>query len=131
MTYLRKYPLTIIIICVIIYLSFFTPPHTQLDNINNIDKITHFVMYFGFCCVLWFEYLKSHAQLDRVRLFWGAILAPIVFSGIIELLQQYATDNRSGEWLDFAMNTAGVLLSFLFSWYVTRPLMIRHRRQRR
>ena len=31
-------------------------------------------------------------------------------SGVIELLQAYATTTRSGEWLDFAANTLGVCL---------------------
>ena len=60
MSYLKKYPLSILVLCVILFLSFFNPPETPLNKVSNIDKILHFTMYFGFCAVLWFEYFRSH-----------------------------------------------------------------------
>ena len=40
-------------------------------------------------------------------------------SGVIELLQAYCTETRSGDWLDFLANTIGVALAALlgFAWY--------------
>lgn len=131
LSYVKKYYLSLITICIIVYLSFFTPPKTKLDNINNVDKLVHLLMYGGFCFVLWFEYLKSHLHQNKIRLFWGAIVAPIAFSGSIELLQTYCTTNRGGDWLDFLMNTLGVILAALFSWYVTLPLLTRRRNKNR
>ena len=37
------------------------------------------------------------------------MLLPIAISGLLELLQEYATDCRSGDWYDFVANTLGVL----------------------
>ena len=45
MYYIRTYPLSIITIIVIWYLSFFTPPQTELNNVPFIDKIVHICMY--------------------------------------------------------------------------------------
>ena len=42
---LKTYPLTLLTVAVICYLSFFTPPQTELDNISNIDKLVHTCMY--------------------------------------------------------------------------------------
>ena len=86
MSYLRKYPLSMLVIGVILFLSFFNPPETPLDEITNIDKMLHFTMYFGFCVVLWFEYFKSHEHADAKRLIPWAVIAPIVFSGLIEIV---------------------------------------------
>ena len=47
MYYIRTYPLSIITIIVICYLSFFTPPQTELNNVPFIDKIVHICMYGG------------------------------------------------------------------------------------
>ena len=44
MYYIRTYPLSIITIIVICYLSFFTPPQTELNNVPFIDKIVHICM---------------------------------------------------------------------------------------
>lgn len=108
---LKRYPLSIICIVLIWYLSiWFFPPETPLNNVAFIDKWTHFVMYGGTCSVIWFEYLRCHRKLDTVRLFLLAWLAPVLMSGCLELIQAYCTTNRAGEWLDFAANTTGATL---------------------
>ena len=116
--YFRKYTFSWLIIGIIIYLSFFTPPKTELDNISNIDKLAHICMYGGLCSILWIEYLRSHIQIQRIRAFIGGIVLPVAFSGIIELLQEYATTNRSGDWADMIANSIGVILAALLGQFV-------------
>lgn len=120
MRYLKKYPLSLLIIGVILFLSFFNPPETPLSQVNNIDKVLHFLMYFGFCAVLWFEYFKSHTHPDATRLIPWAIVAPILFSGLIEIGQQTLTPTRAADWRDFLFNTLGCLTAAIFSQLVTR-----------
>lgn len=105
---IRKYPFSWLCIAVIWLLCFCTPPHTPLDNVAFIDKWTHIIMYAGTCAVIWFEYLRGHKAADRKRLFVWAWLAPVLMSGLIEILQEYCTGGRrSGDWIDFAANTTG------------------------
>ena len=125
MSYLKKYPLSILIIGIILFLSFFNPPETPLNEFNNIDKVLHFIMYFGFCSVLWFEYFRSHVQSDPKRLVPWAIIAPIIFSGLIEIGQQTLTPTRAADWYDFLFNTLGCLVAALFSLVVTRRVLKR------
>ena len=123
MSYLKKYPLSIIIVGIILFLSFFNPPETPLNEVNNIDKVLHFIMYFGFCTVLWFEYFRSHVQADPKRLIPWAIIAPIIFSGLIEIGQQTLTPTRAADWYDFLFNSLGCLFAALFSQVVTRRVL--------
>ena len=125
MSYLRRYPLSMLVIGVILFLSFFNPPETPLDEITNVDKMLHFTMYFGFCVVLWFEYFKSHEHADAKRLIPWAVIAPIVFSGLIEIGQQLLTPMRAADWWDFLFNTLGCLAAALFSQTVTRRVLKR------
>ena len=125
MNYLKKYPLSILIICIILFLSFFNPPETPLNEVTNIDKVLHFLMYFGFCVVLWFEYFRSHKQARSARLIPWAIIAPIVFSGLIEIGQQTLTPTRAADWWDFLFNSLGCLAAALFSQTVTRRVLKR------
>jgi hypothetical protein len=126
--FFKKYAYTLVIIATIFYLSFFTPPKTQLDEITNFDKLVHMCMYGGLCLVMWFEYLRAHRQLSWQKLFWLAFFAPIAMSGVIELLQEYCTDGRrSGDWWDFAANSTGVLLAALVGYCVLRPLVWRRK----
>ena len=111
--FLKKYPVSLMVILAVIYLSFFRPPSTELSTIPNIDKVVHVCMYFGMSGMLWLEFLRAHRR-DRAPLWhaWvGALLCPVLFSGMVELLQAYCTTYRGGDWLDFAANTAGALLA--------------------
>ena len=47
-------------------------------------------------------------MLSWTKLFCLAWIAPILMSGVIEILQEYCTGGRrSGDWLDFAANSIG------------------------
>lgn len=125
--YIKRYPVSLFIIAVVIYLSFFKPPSTEGIEIPNLDKILHFGMYFGLSGMLWIEFLRNHRNND-VPLWhaWvGAFICPVVFSGIVELLQEYCTSYRGGDWLDFAANSAGAIVASLVAFYILRPRMIR------
>lgn len=111
--FIKKYPLSLLVILAVIYLSFFRPPSTDLGTIPGFDKVVHVGMYFGMSGMLWLEFLRAHRR-ERAPLWhaWvGALLCPVLFSGVVELLQAYCTTYRGGDWLDFAANTAGALLA--------------------
>jgi VanZ family protein len=77
-------------------------------------------MYGGLELVIWFEYLRSHSQINVKKIILLAIIAPIVLGGLIELAQMYLTTNRSGEWADFAADSIGVLLGAVAGNYLLR-----------
>lgn len=109
---IRKYPFSCLFLALIWILCFCTPPHTPLDNVAFIDKWTHIAMYGGTCSAIWIEYLRGHKDISKSRLFVWAWLAPVLMSGLIEILQATCTGGRrSGDWLDFAANTAGATLA--------------------
>jgi hypothetical protein len=123
--FIRKYPLATVLFCIIWYLSFFTPPKTPLDNVSFIDKWVHISMYGVTCLVLWMEYAKCHTAYEWKKLAVWAFAAPIIMSGIIELLQEYCTNGRrDGDWLDLAANSTGVALAAalgIIYWHYSRP----------
>lgn len=121
---LRHYPLSLLCLALVWYLSLFIiVPSTPLNNVKFIDKWTHLMMYGGTTSVIWFEYLRCHRRLEAWRLFLLAWLAPVLMSGLLELLQAYCTTNRAGEWLDFAANTTGCTIGAaigLLMWRVKK-----------
>ena len=54
------------------------------------------------------NYDISDEMLSLVNDF-GAILVPILFSRGIELIQEYGTTYRGGDWLDWLYNSIGIL----------------------
>lgn len=129
--YLKRYPISLFIIVVVIYLSFFRPPSVEIGKIPGIDKLAHVCMYGGLSGMLWFEFLRNHRKYDEVM--WhawvGAVLCPVMMSGVIELLQEYYTSYRGGDWFDFLANSVGVTLATLFAYFVMRPWMMKKKYQ--
>lgn len=123
--YQKKYPVSLLLIAAIWVLCFIDVPETPLGDVSLIDKWTHVAMYGVTCGVIWLEYLLRHRRISPRRLFAFAFAAPIIMGGVIELLQAYCTGGRrSGEWLDFAADAAGVILAAgagtLLAWRRTR-----------
>lgn len=119
---IRKYPVSLLFIATIWVLSFFTPPHTGLDNVRFIDKWVHVIMYGGTCGTIWIEYLRSHKdRISKAKLAVWAWAMPIVMSGAIELLQEHCTGGRrSGDWIDLAANATGVTLAAMAGIIIIR-----------
>ena len=119
--FIKKYPFSmvcILMIWVLCLVPFF--PETPLDNVRFIDKWVHIVMYGGTFTVLWIEYIRQHQQPDYPKLLIWAFIAPIVMSGIIELLQEYCTETRNGDWLDLLANAIGVTLAAVIGLVLLR-----------
>ncbi len=80
-------------------------------------------MYGGLSLVLWYEHLRIHEEIIWKHIIIGAIIAPILMSGSIEIMQSNLTSNRSGEWTDFISNIIGVLAAAIAGYYILRPLV--------
>lgn len=120
--YIRKYPVSLLVIAAVIYLSFFKPPEAESVNIPGLDKVVHVCMYMGMSGMLWLEFLRAHRRrrVPQWHAWVGAFLCPVLFSGVVELLQAYCTTYRGGDWWDFAANASGALLASLAGWMVQR-----------
>lgn len=125
--YICRYPFSLLVIVAILFLSLFNPPETRLDDVTFIDKIAHVCMYGGLELIIWVEYLRRHADLNKVKFILLGIAAPIALGGIMELAQMLLTVNRSGEWADFIADTLGVLAGAAAGLFILRPLIWRKR----
>jgi len=119
--HIKKYPLASLLLLVIIFLSLYPFQEIRfMEGVPLADKWTHMVMYGGFCLVLWAEYLWRHEEIHWGKVFCWAVLAPIAFSGLMELCQAYLTTSRSGEWMDLLANTIGIVAATLIGPTILR-----------
>ncbi len=108
----RRYPLALMAAAAIAVLSLIPIPEVKpMAEVPLADKWVHMLMYGTLCCLIWWEYLRSHQKMNWWKLFAFALLAPIAMGGMLELAQRHLTTCRSGEWLDFVANSIGVLLA--------------------
>ena len=122
---LKKYPLTLLCIVVIWVLCLCRPPQVNIEFELSfgIDKVAHFIMYAGTCGVIWWEYLRSHTSINWKKVLLFSLIAPILMSGTIELVQGYATDYRGADWGDVLANSIGAGFGFFVGYCVLRPLL--------
>ena len=96
-------------------------PETPLNEINFIDKWTHFVMYGTFTIVIWWEHHRNRTDSRNGKcLVTYGIVCPIIMGILIELAQAYLTTCRSGDWFDAVCNSIGVLLGSLAGYLIWR-----------
>ena len=118
----KKNIFSILVALFIMYLSL-TSPDTfdavSVFNIPSLDKIAHFVLYFGLMSVIIFENRKSLKSTGQIFLI---SLIPFLYGILIEILQSTLTDNRTASFYDVIFNSAGILVSLLL-WLWIKPLM--------
>jgi VanZ family protein len=120
--YIKKYPVSLTFVLVVVYLSFFKPSSDlKITLFPHADKVAHMGMYFVMSALLWWESWRNYKERIKVCYAWvGAFLYPVLFSGIIELLQEYGTRHRGGDPLDLLANAVGVALASLIASYLLR-----------
>ena len=88
--------------------------------VNLRDTIGHFGAYV---CLAGLMVLETHkSNLSKLKKVLACILVPILFSGIVELLQEYCTYTRAAEWGDMLCNSCGTLTGFFLATLLPRIL---------
>ncbi len=82
------------------------------------DKIVHAGMFFVLSGVCYYDYYRlfnGNVNLNK-WIFW-CFLIPVIYGGIIELLQLFVFTSRSAEWGDFVADIIGSLLATIGAVY--------------
>ncbi|MDR3119021.1 MAG: VanZ family protein [Mediterranea sp.] len=119
--YIKKYPVSLTFVLVVVYLSFFKPPSVpEITLFPYADKVAHAGMYFVMSALLWWEFRRNHKEPAMGQAWIVAFLSPVLFGGAVEFLQEYCTIYRGGDWLDFLANTTGATLASLIACYLLK-----------
>jgi len=81
-------------------------------NIKHLDKAAHFMFYFVFALLL-YRILTDYMKTSPTIIIIIAAVIPIVYSGGIELFQEYLTTTREADFFDFLMNIIGATVAVL------------------
>jgi len=110
---LKKYLLSIFVILTILVLCFMDTEPLPAAPMNDFDKLIHVIMFLGLSGVIYFDntgYLKF--PISKTRIFLSVFLLPVIMGGLIEIIQEYFTKTRSGDWFDFLFDVVGSLLGW-------------------
>ncbi|HEY5507907.1 MAG TPA: VanZ family protein [Paludibacter sp.] len=108
------------------YLSFTSPAtfdKMPALEIPNLDKLVHFLMYAGLTTVLIWDFKKRRKSNSNLQFFvLICIFFPILFGGIVEILQSAYFAPRTGDWFDWLADISGVLTAYIFFLIIPRLL---------
>ncbi|MFK8011207.1 MAG: VanZ family protein [Marinicellaceae bacterium] len=95
-----------LLIIAVVFLSL-APINNAIPNVQNGDKIGHFIAYFTL--MTWFSWLYPKPLIRNIY-----AIGFILLGGLMELMQSM-TAHRMGDIEDFHVNTIGVICGFVFS----------------
>ena len=109
---------------IILVLCFINPP--EIKNIHpptNFDKFVHFVLFSVLSVlVFWNNTLALKRKIPFTRIFLGSFLFPLIFSGLIEIGQEYLTLTRTGDWMDFLFDGIGASIGWFICLLLNRKI---------
>ena len=130
------YILSTLVACIIFFLCIIqlpdeTPPAFQIPY---FDKIVHVLMYLGLAGTLLVEHIRKHYHYSwkEMRFFfmrkdtsrnakinpisWQSLfilfLIPLLYGGLIEIIQEYFVSSRAGDVVDFLADLVGIIMAF-------------------
>ncbi len=102
-------------------------PEIGFDFFIPTDKIVHFLMYFGLSGATAAYYIfDKKGKINILLMILGAIVIPILYGGMIEIIQDKYYPPRTGDWWDFVADALGSLATLPFIFYF-RKFMLKQR----
>ena len=126
--FMTTYPLSLLVIVLVLFLSLVQMPGSEAAPfVPYADKIVHIVLYLVLSGMLWAEFLRGACKKKSpVWHAWiGACLCPVLFGGLVELLQSWCTRTRTASWWDFWADVLGVTVASIAGWLFYRRRMKR------
>ena len=121
--FLKTHWMSIPLCLVILYLCFMNTEPLPKVGISDFDKFVHFIMFLTVSGVVYFEnsgYFRRKISLWKIINF--SFFFPVIYSGLIELGQEYLTSTRSGDWMDFWFNVVGAFVGLMICLLINKRL---------
>lgn len=104
---------------IIAYGCLLRKPLFTLPPIEDGDKWIHCLTFMLFTLVLLWD--CQNAKIQAWKKWIVVITIPIVYGGLIELLQEHFFYPRTGEWMDWLADCIGVIMA-VFTWIIGQKL---------
>lgn len=115
MKLLFNYKFTLIVLLLVLYGLFMPGDDVPSINIQGIDKIVHFSMFFTLIATYYFEYIILHNYFPR----WMTVcIVGMCFALFTELAQGFLTSSRACDFNDLFADTLGIFSSSLLMYFL-------------
>ena len=108
MRLIRGYWKSIVVSIGILYVSLVRDPGISLPTFVGADKWVHALMYAILGGMVCWDCMRM--KMSGWRLWLITMVLPMLYGGAIELIQEQWFAPRSGEWMDWGADCAGVII---------------------
>lgn len=96
----------------------------SLLHIKYADKLFHFLMYFIFSIIIYFDLRRNVKSLkSRYSVYSFMFLIPFVWGMIMEIIQHYLIASRAGSISDIIANISGIFTGILLILILDKNLL--------
>lgn len=115
--FFRIYGLSCVVTLLIFYLSISTSAdhYYHGPRFEGQDKIVHFILYLLLVLAICRDFFRQSVSFSSRKMYIWAIVLPVLYGGLIEILQENFFPPRTGEWADWFTDIAGVLVGFFLA----------------
>lgn len=99
---------SVIVAAIILYVSLLREPHFALPTFAHSDKFAHVILYLLLGAMAYWDSERANVG-SRARWIIAAVI-PILYGGVIELLQEWWFYPRRGDCLDWLADAVGVIV---------------------
>ena len=92
-----------------------TLPVDHVPSFEGMDKLVHCLMYLAFAVALCIDHYRAGVPFLSKRMIIMAVAFPILYGGLIEILQENFFPPRTGEWMDWLADSLGSVIGYLLS----------------
>lgn len=117
-SFFKIYWKSIIVACLIFYVSIIHIPSNVPMPFPHFDKMVHVIMYFTLAAALTWD--NFHFSFSAKKYLFYSIVLPSIYGGLIEILQENFFPPRSGNWPDFAADFFGAIFGYLLTKMVLK-----------
>ena len=125
-SFVKKYCISILLVILIIILCLIDTTPLPSPHITNFDKLVHVIMFLSVSGVVFFDntaYLRFLTS--KKRIFFGSFLFPTILAGLIEIMQEFLSATRFGDWFDFFFGVIGTFLGWIISLQINRYYLLK------
>ena len=115
--FFRIYGLSCVVTLLIFYLSITAsiPNYYHGPRFEGQDKVVHFFLYMFLAMALCRDFFRQSVAFSSRKMYIWAIILPILYGGLIEILQENFFYPRTAEWGDWFVDILGVLTGYFLS----------------
>lgn len=125
-TFFLKYWKSLLFAFLILYVSLIrVVPEIPIPLFPHFDKLVHFGLYFGLSALLFYDYSWKNERASSLKKMLIIILLPVLYGGVIEILQETFFPPRSADWFDFIADALGCILAFAMMTGVEKKIIKR------